>query len=255
MDWGYKNAVGRVPGESTIQKFGFNSAVGTSFVPICEGGIYRTPQVSGATALRVKAGDVVDTADGAGAREVTIQGLSATGEWQQSVLATAGESASAATTETYIRLFRYIITKSGTYATQSAGSHDSDIVIENAAGTEDWATITATDYPRGQSQIGCYSVPLGYEAYVTAKLLQVDARRKVDALFMQRRNILETAAPYSAMRLVQEFGGMNGPVLADKPIPHGPFPALTDLMFFTKVEANTGDVGIDFTIQLVEKSD
>ena len=44
-------------------KFGDNTAVGTSYVPITGNGIYRTPQVSGATTLRVKAGgDANDTA-------------------------------------------------------------------------------------------------------------------------------------------------------------------------------------------------
>ncbi len=69
---------GLVDGQSVVHKFG-RGVVGTSFVPIAFGNIYRTPQPANATALRVKAGDANDTAAGTGAREVMVQGLSATG--------------------------------------------------------------------------------------------------------------------------------------------------------------------------------
>ena len=39
-----------------LDKFSRNSTVGTSFEPLCEGGVYQTPQVSGATPLRIAAG-------------------------------------------------------------------------------------------------------------------------------------------------------------------------------------------------------
>ena len=40
---------GNVPGASIIHKFGKNSSVGTSYIPISIGGIYETPQPASAT--------------------------------------------------------------------------------------------------------------------------------------------------------------------------------------------------------------
>ena len=111
---------GLVSGMQSIKKFGRNAAVGTSFVPIAMGGVYQTPQGSAATALRIKSGgDANDTAAGSGARSVTLEGLDENFELATEALATAGASASSATSTTFTRLFRAYVTPdtgSGTYA-------------------------------------------------------------------------------------------------------------------------------------------
>ena len=157
---------GRVPNQSTVEKFG-RATVGTTYVPIAFGNVYQQLQVAAATTLRVKAGNGNDTAAGSGAREITLDGLDETGARVTPALATAGASASDATTETFIRLYRYYVSASGTYSAGITGSHDSNIVIENGAGGTDWATIDSTDIPRGQSEIACYTVPLGKTATIS----------------------------------------------------------------------------------------
>lgn len=195
-------AKGNIAGHSLVHKFGHNDAVGTTLVPISLGGIYRTPQVAGATALRIKAGDANDTAAGSGAREVTLEGLDETGALVIEPLITAGASASANTSATFIRLFRVWVSSSGTYASATAGSHAANIVVENAAGTEDWATIEASVFPASQSEIGAYSVPIGFKAYVLSAAAFSDSSKITSIFFFQRKNILETVPPYTAMRLV-----------------------------------------------------
>ena len=183
-------ARGSVRGFSSVHKFGA-ATVGTSFVPVARGSVWQTPQVAGATTLRIKAsGDANDTAAGTGAREVCLQGLDETGALVEECVATAGASASSATTTTFIRLFRAWVSESGTYASQSAPSHADDIVIENGAGGTDWATLSATGFARGQSEIGCYTVPRGYQAYVKGFVVSSDASKSTDFIFYQRRNIL-----------------------------------------------------------------
>jgi len=123
---------GNVAKHSVVQIFGRNDSGGTSFVPIALGGVYQMPQVAGATTLRIKAGgNANDTAAGTGAREVTVVVLDETGAQITETIATAGASASAATTVTAMRLLEAFVSKSGTYATGSVGSHADDIVIEN----------------------------------------------------------------------------------------------------------------------------
>lgn len=253
-DFSHRIVSGQLAGYSVVHKFGTNHAISVStFTPVTEGGLYRTPQVSGATALRVKAGDVADTAAGNGAREVTLIGLDETGAQISETLATAGALASASTSATFIRLFRIFVSSSGTYATQTVGSHVADVVVENAAGTEDWAQIVVNGLSHGQSQIGAYSVPLGKTAYVTSLVVQVDSTKKVDLLWFRRDNILRTAAPYSALTLVQELIGLQGAIPQNKLSPAvGPFPALTDFGFMARADTQTAGVSVDFSIVLVD---
>ena len=251
-DVGLQRAAGLLYKQDVVHKFGFNDAVGTSFVPVAYGGVYQTPQVAGATAVRIKAGNAADTALGAGAREVTVQGLDQTGALAEEAIATAGASASSVTTTTFIRIFRAWVSASGTYATIAAagGSHTADIVIETSGGTV-WATIPATDIARAQSEIGWYSVPLGYTAYVKSMEVLIESSKITDVVFFKRENILETAAPYSALRVVRDFAGLTtspAPVQFNTPFK---FPELTDIGFMAKVSASTTAVFVDFEIDFV----
>lgn len=244
---------GFVDGWSVVHKFGHNLAAGTTFELVTPQGVWRTPQVSGATALRIKAGNANDTADGSGARQVTLQGLDETGALVSATLPTAGTSASTTTTITFLRLFRFFVSESGTYATQSAGSHAANIVIENAAGTEDWGQLDfpSGGFPKGQSYVGCYTVPLGYQAYVTHIQAITDSAKVTDLVFFKRENILETSAPYSPMRSqldlhVANAGGIDFTIEA----PLGPFPALTDIGMMAKVDTGSAEVDVNFEIWL-----
>lgn len=233
-----------------IHKFGRNTAVSTTFVPVCLGGIYRTPQVAGVTTLRIKAGNANDTAAGSGAREITLEGLDETGTYVTETLATAGESASSNTSNTYIRLFRAYVSASGTYTDQSTGSHAANIVIENSAGTEDWLTIDSTGFPKSQSEVGCYTVPLGKVAYIREFYVNSDTSKLATILIFQRQNILETSAPYTAARMVEHITALNQPFQQEHIGVLGPFPALTDIGVLAKFAAGTGVIETTFEIYL-----
>lgn len=243
---------GNVAGHSIVHKFGRNASVGTTFVPLSIGGLYLTPQVSGATTLRVKAGNTNDTATGSGARSITLQGLDETGALVSETIPTAGVSAGTASSATFIRLLRAYVETSGTYATTSAGSHAADIVIENGAGGTDWATISVTDFPRSQSEIGCYTIPLGKTGYVKTIEATIQATRTVDVIMLQRKNILETAVPYSALREVKQWTGLSGGVNSLPAAPLGKFPALTDIIFIAKAVATGAGAVVQFEILLID---
>lgn len=244
---------GLIGGSQPIHKFGHNKAVGTTYVPVTSGGVWETPQVSGATTLRVKAGgDAADTALGLGAQAVMIEGISPTGALITDTLATAGVSASAVTANTYIRILRVTVTGSGVYADQSTPSHVGDIVIE-ASGGGDWATIIQNGYGHSQSQIGVYTVPLGFDAYLESAQVTVESNKLVDTLILQRQNILQTSAPYSASRVVQEFIGLEGGVyetVFGVPIK---FPELTDFGYMARVDSQTAKVSVDMEITLIAR--
>jgi len=109
--------------------------------------MYVALQPAAATTLRIKAGgDALDTAAGAGAREVTLQGIDELGNEVTESLATAGASASAVTTNKFIRLYRAWVSSVGRYGTMAAGGHEDDIVIEKGTGSQDWLTLDATGF-------------------------------------------------------------------------------------------------------------
>lgn len=235
-----------------VHKFGRNIAITSTFKPITMGGVYRTPQVSGATKLRVKAGHANDTALGTGARTVLLTGLDETGAEIMEVLTTAGASPSADTLQLYMRLYRVELLTSGVYANADVGSHAADIVIENAAGTEDWATIDSTGYPKGQSEIGAFTIPLGKVARLRVITATVDSTKSIDLMLLQRRDILQTAAPYSPWRNVNLQTGVSGNFTLDTHNPEGPFPALTDLVFMGKIASGPATAEVDIEISLTD---
>lgn len=243
-------AKGLVIGHSLVHKFGKHEDIPSSFVPLSIGGIYQTPQVSGATTLRVKAGNINDSSTGSGAREVTLIGLDETGAEVTETLATNGTSPGAAGTITWLRVPRGYVSKTGTYASAAADSHAAEIVIENSAGTADWLTIHKPDIGRGQSQIGVYTVPLGKTAYVFSYLLTTDSNKAVDFLFFQRESILDTTAPYQARRAIVEEIGIQG-YLPGSFEGGQSFQELTDIGWMVKAAASA-QATVDFEIALVD---
>lgn len=240
-------------GAEVVHKFGHNIAVGTSYVPIAHGGVWRTPQVAGATKLRIKAGNTNDTAAGTGARAVRIQGINTLGEEVTEDLVTAGTSASANSINDYIRLYRAFVCESGTYGTTAVGSHAADIIIENAAGTEDWAELDVNTYPSSQTDIGMYTVPKGKTAYLLNMKYSVDTAFVSSLFFFRRENILDTSAPYEAVR--KQFGVdaviRDGASVFD--IPLGPFPEYTDIGFLGKVNMTTATLSVEFDLLVRDK--
>lgn len=247
----FEAATGRIKNTSVIHKFGRNSAIGTTFVPVAAGGVYQTPKGSAATALRIAAGgDANDTSNGSGARQVTVQGLDENGMFASEVITTNGVSASTATTTTFMRLYRAYVSASGTYATQSAGSHADTITIENSAGGTTWGVIDATSFPKAQTEIGVYSIADGYKGYVTSFFTSSDSTKTTDFILFKREEILLESAPFQGMRaqFVGQSTGDNTVLITQSPI--GPFNGPCDLGFLAKVDVGTASVSVDFEIVL-----
>lgn len=248
---GLNVASGKIPGVSVVHKFGRNESIGTTYTLISTGGVYQMLQPAAAVTLWVKAGgNAADTAAGVGARSVSFQGLDETGAEVTATVATAGASASLATTETFIRLYRSWVATSGAYATTATASQAADIVIEDSGSAADWATIQFVSPGLGQTEIGAYSVPLGKTAYIQSAILQVDSTKAVDLALFQRQSILDAAAPYQAARIVFQAVALDGIETVRPLTPFGPFPALTDLFWMGKVAAGTGSATIDYEIVL-----
>lgn len=250
-DFGVDIAKGEVPGHSVIQKFGRNSAVSSTFVPICSSGFYRTPTSN--TALEVVSTSVNDDIAGTGARTIYYEGLQNSGGnlvVVSDVVELDGTTA-VALPDQLIRLYRWYVASSGTYASQSAGSHAGTLTIRESGGGNTWSTIVPNGFPVSQSQIGAYTVPTGYMAYVSKITYSVESDKEAEILMFQREGVLNTSAPYNAMRLVTEINSAKGTssVYYDTPLK---FEEETDFGFLGKLKSNTGPMTVDFEIKLVQ---
>ena len=233
-------------------QFGRNTAIGTSYEPVSDIGVYRTPQPAAAVQLRIKAGgNAADTANGAGARSVKLWGINASGDEITEIIATAGTSASAATTQSFIRLYLAEVYESGTYGTQSAGSHAGNITIERSTGGEDWAQIQLNGFPSASTGIGSITVPRNHVGLLTSAQINVDGTKTTDILIMKREGILQAAAPYQPIKKMQELIGITQSVTISFDVPIK-FPELTDMGVLAKVSNGTGAVSVDMEVIMLE---
>lgn len=239
--------MGKFPGATLVHVFGRNPAVSTSFAPVTPAGVMQMPQVAGVKQLRIAAGDPADTAAGAGAREVTIYGLDASGNEISSVLIPQGATPSAYTDESYLRLNSIEVTKSGTYANPLAFSHAADIEIEdNTSAT--WGTVISNGVPRAVSEMGVYAIPAGKIGYVGNLAYHTDSSKVTTIIPMVRENLLETAAPYSpAFQGLSELEGTQSYSESDDR-PRGSFVGPCDVGFLAKVDAGTAVVSVSFEV-------
>lgn len=242
-------AIDSASGWRSIKVPGRNTAVGETFVPVAPGGLYRTPQATAAVSLRIRAGgNAADSPSGAGARRIELYGLKADGTEVIEVLDTAGTEQSAATENQFIRLFQAKVVLSGTYATQTAGSHVGNILIEDTAG-QLWTSIPLNGFPEGITRIGAFTVPVNYEAYLIGFRINTTAQKVVDGLVFQRSGVLETSPPYSAMTAILELFNVTGFVdeSFDAPVY---LPPLTDVGVMAVVSGQAARVNSDLGLLL-----
>jgi len=256
-DYFHAIAEGEIEGHSLVHKFGKADEVITDYTPLAHGSVWPTPQADSPVKLRIKAGGhIQDNQNGTGARSVRVDGISVDGSPATEILlphATDGTLAGVDGIVDFIRIFRMHVETSGTYANQISGSHQGPIVVEETGGG-DWAVIdgaaASANFPRGQSQIAAYTVPLGFTAYVYSYVLTTDSGKPVDFLFFQRDSILEIAAPYTGiMRVVVETVGVKGEHSGE--FKGGQkFNELTDIGWMVKGATSTVAT-VDFEIVLV----
>lgn len=228
---------GHVDKHSLVHKFGRNAAVPNGTWELVANRSATAFFLSSPTTVRVKAGDAADTAGGTGAREVTIEGLDDNLARVSEAVATAGTSASAATTTAFWRVDRAYVTACGTYGSPFNAAA---VVIENSAGTQDLLQIEAGE---SQTQYCMYSVAAGTKAYLLSVDITVDAAKAADIRLFTRSDLSVTAAPVSAQRLRHYWDGVQGNSIYKPRSPELSVDGACDIW----VEARGGGVGTEVT--------
>lgn len=212
-------ARGQVPGHSTVNIYGYQPAVTTSFIPLWENAtLYTYP----ATAQQMNlAGTAGDTAT------ITISGLAA----DYSIL-TESVVLNGATPVTTVNSFLRI--NSMFVAVGSATNPAGVVTLKNLAGTVIYAQINAGV---GRTQAGIYTVPLGYTFYLS----RIDINTSLNGNdFVTYQN--RTATPAGVVTLTQQAPfAIN--YHTQRVMPR-PFPEKTDIQLMAKVQSGTGAVSI-----------
>jgi hypothetical protein len=176
----------------TVNVFGRNTNVGTGLQDLwAVGGFY--PWLENAEPIRIKAGGSADdTAGGIGTRTITVQGLDANYNLVEEDLVTAGALASAQTTNSFIRLHRAFIKTTGDRFTSGKGN----IEIESVTSS---SLLARMILGTGRTQLGFYTVPAGYQAYIRSLEVNIDAATNKTATIRLRHvpSNTATSAPYN----------------------------------------------------------
>jgi hypothetical protein len=240
-----------IKGQRSFFFFGFNNAVGTSWVDIhpTSGNINW---LTTAGTVEVLSSSAVDTnTAGAGVRSVEIHGLSATGEDQDEVILMDGTTP-VVSSLTYIRVNKLHSETCGTYG----GSHQGDITCRVTGGGailskmigEEGPVDTSVVYGLGEAMNGYWTVPLGKVMYITRLevIPDVSTGKNVTVHLYERENILTTSAPFTPRRIVWEEDGVETSTTKVFKS-HIKIKALTDLWFRAKASANSSiQVALDF---------
>jgi len=237
---------GNVGGHSLVHKFGRNDGVpNASFEFVNLLGFTAWP-LSAATTVRIKAGgDAADTAAGAGAREVTVQGIDSALAELSEAITTAGASASSATTASFWRVHRAWVSSAGTYGAANTAA----VTIENSGGGTDLIQIGLEE---GQTQFAGWSVPTGKTAYLMSATITVDAGKASDIAMFTRANLNDASAPVDSKRLRLYFDGVLGTMHFKPRSPLGGYAALTDIWWEAQGAGAGTEVSIDFELLVVD---
>jgi len=244
-------AAGNVSGQILVNKFGANGAVGTTWESITSDGIYRTP--TALTSLEIVSDDNTnDISSGTGARKVTIIGLS-TGWTEVTEEVSLNGTTAVALANQYFRVYRMYVSESGAYATAISPSHDSTITLRVSGAGDEWASInTDGSYGLGQSEIGAFSVPDGYIAYLMNYNIDVESNKAVDVALFTRESADDVSTPFSGVMRVKAIKrAIDG---SHKSQPHGPILSLVgpaDIGFLGKVSSGSAKLEVEFQILLI----
>lgn len=251
-DWLTDVALGNVAGFQIFHKFGSALAT-TTLAPVARSNVYRMPKT--ATALEVLSSSASDTLGGVGAARVTITGLD---QFWNEVTLTADLNG---TTPVplgipLLRVYRWGISESGTYASDTVASQVGTLTIQELGAGPIWSQIPPLipgSLGAGQARIGMFTVPKGKTVFVLSYSVTVDSTKTVNAFLIQRCDADDVDAPYSGIfKNVRELRGLAGPWNPVFQAPEGPFTGPCDLGFFAAAEITSAQVTVDFELLIAD---
>jgi len=235
-----------VPGHSMVHKFGRNDAVANGAWELISLTSSAPNFRTSAATVRIKAGgDAADTAAGAGAREVTVQGIDASFAETSEAIATNGAGASVTTTTFFWRIHRAWVSDIGTYGAANTAA----VTIEDSAGDNDMILI-GTD--EGQTQYTAWTVPESRTAYLLSLHVTVDAQKPADIRVFTRDDIDAVSSGMKSKRLKLYFDGISGSFVYRPVGPDTNINQKSDIWVEAQGSGAQTEVSCDFELLVVE---
>jgi hypothetical protein len=189
----------KVPGYSMINKFGYNSSIGSgAFETIWETGD-DYPWQSSAVTVDVVSDDTNDDVAGTGARTLRIQGLDGSYNLAEETVNMDGTT-TVTTTQTFLRVFRMSVVTAGT-----SGNNIGNISVTYTGGSDVAATITAGN---GQTLMTLYTIPAGYTGYLLSMNVSSGKDQEMEFKFIQRDNSVANAG-FQTKQFLEVRGGQT----------------------------------------------
>jgi hypothetical protein len=190
---------GKIPGYSMVNKFGYNSSIGSgSFETIWETG-NNYPWQSTAVTVDVVSDDTNDDVAGTGARTLRIQGLDGSYNLAEETVDMDGTT-TVTTTQTFLRVFRMSVETAG-----SSGNNEGTITVTYTGGSDVAATISPGN---GQTLMCLYTIPAGYTGYLLSIDVSSGKDQEMDFKFIQRDNSIANAA-FQTKQFLNVRGGQT----------------------------------------------
>ena len=190
---------GKVPGYTMVNKFGYNSSIGSgAFETIWETGNNYSWQSSAVT-VDVVSNNANDDVAGTGARTLRIQGLDGSYNLAEETVDMDGTT-TVTTTQTFLRVFRMSVETAGT-----SGNNIGNITVTYTGGSDVAATITAGN---GQTLMCLYTIPANYTGYLLSMNISSGKDQEMDFKFIQRDNSVTNGA-FQTKQFLNVRGGQT----------------------------------------------
>ena len=227
-DFNLQLARGHISNHSHVNKFGWNTGIGTTFETIWDGSNVYTYHNAGTAVL------TGDTPGDDNASTVEIQGLDENFVLQTETATVGG----AATTTQFSRVFRMILKTANTGSTN----------VDEIRCTVDNTTSAVISAGGGQTQMALYTIPAGKTGYLKQFQGSIDKQKEVVFRLIARDNDSN-----GAFNEKGRFGTFGVPVNYIYTYPLK-FTANTDIQIQAKAGATT-EAGAVFDIVLVDGAD
>lgn len=220
----------QVDGHSTVNIYGYQTAISTTFIPVWENATVYTYPVSAMTMYL--SGSNGDTAT------ITISGLDANyAVISENVVLTG--TTPVATTKQYFRINSMVVSVGS--ATNPAGA----VYLKNQAGTTTYAQINAGV---GRTQAAIYTVPAGYTYYLQRVNIYTSLKGNDYCTYQNK-----TISPAGVVQLTQQAPFPTS-YEARRVMPR-PFAEKTDIQLMCKIQSGTGAVAVAQEGYLIKNAD
>jgi len=238
--------MGVYPELSSVNKFGTNLDVGTSFSTVwAYEGIWT--QLAAPTLLEIASESTDDTLAGVGAQKVIIQGLDENYLEVEEEVELAGQTP-VPTTIVYRYVNRMFISQVGATATQTnigaiAIADDAETWTQGAPDTQ---TLVQGSIAAGlgQTQQAFYTVPAGKTAFLQSGYITADSSKVVSFRFFIKTN--------GGPKRIAFEGTVSGGPFQQPFWPYPSFPEKTTMFCEAKVSATTAQVSAGFDLILLD---